>query len=67
MLKLGIESGSQKVLDGMGKGIDLRQVENPQGPRQGGIASYVYLLLGTRKNRRKRRRRRWHSSAATTG
>jgi radical SAM superfamily enzyme YgiQ (UPF0313 family) len=48
MLKLGIESGSQKVLDGMGKGIDLRQVEMAlKALAKAGIASYVYLLFGT--------------------
>ncbi len=48
MLKLGIESGSQKVLDGMGKGIDLRQVEKAlKALAEAGIASYVYLLFGT--------------------
>jgi hypothetical protein len=48
MLKLGIESGSQKVLDGMGKGIELRQVEKTlETLAEAGIASYVYLLFGT--------------------
>jgi hypothetical protein len=48
MLKLGLESGSQQVLDRLDKGIDLqigaRVLANL---RQVGIATYVYLLFGT--------------------
>ena len=48
MLQLGLESGSQQVLDRLGKGIHLdgaaRILENLQGA---GIASYVYIMLGT--------------------
>ena len=48
MLKLGLESGDQGVLDRMNKGIDLgtasRVIENL---RQAGIAVYLYLLFGT--------------------
>ena len=48
MLKLGIESGSQKVLENMQKGIDLRQVsEALKVLHEAGIATYVYLLFGT--------------------
>jgi len=48
MLKLGIESGSQKVLDVMDKGIDLHLVEKALAAlHQAGIATYVYLLFGT--------------------
>ena len=48
MLKLGIESGSQKVLENMQKGIDLRQVsEALRVLHEAGIATYVYLLFGT--------------------
>lgn len=48
MLKLGIESGSQKVLDNMGKGINLQQVAKALEVLHGaGIATYVYLLFGT--------------------
>ncbi|MGW8159064.1 MAG: B12-binding domain-containing radical SAM protein [Desulfoprunum sp.] len=48
MLKLGIESGSQQVLDGMNKGIDVRQVSKALEALAGaGIATYVYLLFGT--------------------
>jgi hypothetical protein len=48
MLKLGIESGDQAVLDQLHKGIELsaagRILENL---RQAGIAVYGYLLFGT--------------------
>ena len=48
MLKLGLESGSQEVLNKMQKGINLelaaRVLENLQ---EVGIATYVYLLFGT--------------------
>lgn len=48
MLKLGIESGSQTVLDAMDKGIDLPLVEKCLVALQAaGIAVYVYLLFGT--------------------
>ena len=48
MLKLGVESGDQEVLDAMDKGgsVDLagRVLETLH---QAGIATYVYLLFGT--------------------
>ncbi|MGB9080326.1 MAG: radical SAM protein [Desulfuromonadaceae bacterium] len=48
MLKLGLESGDQGVLDRMSKGIDLglasRVLNNLRGA---GIAVYCYLLFGT--------------------
>ncbi len=48
MLKLGLESGDQRVLDRLGKGVDLgmaaRVLENL---KEAGIATYVYLLFGT--------------------
>ena len=48
MLKLGIESGSQNVLDAMDKGINLEQVEKCLlALKAAGIATYVYLLFGT--------------------
>jgi radical SAM superfamily enzyme YgiQ (UPF0313 family) len=48
MLKLGIESGSQRVLDELDKGIDLRMAsETLIALHQAGIATYVYLLFGT--------------------
>lgn len=48
LLKLGIESGSQEVLDTMDKGIELKMVEDSlTALRLAGIATYVYLLFGT--------------------
>ena len=54
MLKLGLESGDQEVLNNMNKGIKLKLaakvLENLQ---EIGIASYVYLLFGTPSESRK--------------
>lgn len=48
MLKLGLESGSPKVLEGLRKGIDLGTVSRAlRNLRAAGICSYVYLLFGT--------------------
>ncbi|HEB69806.1 MAG TPA: radical SAM protein, partial [Desulfobulbus sp.] len=48
MLKLGLESGDQDVLDAMDKGIDLALVSRVlDALEQAGIATYVYLLFGT--------------------
>jgi radical SAM superfamily enzyme YgiQ (UPF0313 family) len=48
MLKLGVESGDQGVLDEMDKGIDIPTVSQVlHNLRQAGIATYVYLLFGT--------------------
>jgi hypothetical protein len=48
MLKLGIESGDQGVLDEMEKGIDLDLVSRAlTALKTVGIATYVYLLFGT--------------------
>jgi hypothetical protein len=48
LLKLGLESGSQRVLDTMDKGIRLELVERVFAAlHQAGIATYVYLLFGT--------------------
>ena len=48
MLKLGIESGAQEVLDEMDKGINLELVEQSLAAlHMAGIATYVYLLFGT--------------------
>lgn len=48
MLKLGIESGDQDVLDLMEKGIDLAMASSAlKTLRKAGIATYVYLLFGT--------------------
>jgi len=48
MLKLGLESGDQDVLDAMNKGIDLAMVAQAlTALRAAGIGTYVYLLFGT--------------------
>jgi radical SAM superfamily enzyme YgiQ (UPF0313 family) len=48
MLKLGLESGDQGVLDAMHKGIDLDMVSRALAAlHAAGIATYVYLLFGT--------------------
>jgi len=48
MLKLGLESGNQDVLDAMHKGIDLTMVADAlKSLQSAGIATYVYLLFGT--------------------
>jgi hypothetical protein len=48
MLKLGIESGDQSVLDAMDKGINVATVSQVlKNLYKAGIATYVYLLFGT--------------------
>lgn len=48
MLKLGLESGDQGVLDRMEKGIDLSMASQVlRNLHEAGIAAYVYLLFGT--------------------
>ena len=48
MLKLGLESGDQDVLDSLNKGIDVHMAEKVLHTlKQAGIATYVYLLFGT--------------------
>jgi len=48
MLKLGLESGDQGVLDALDKGIDLGMVAKVLAALAGaGISTYVYLLFGT--------------------
>jgi radical SAM superfamily enzyme YgiQ (UPF0313 family) len=48
MLKLGLESADQGVLDGMEKGIDVETASLAlRTLKKAGIATYVYLLFGT--------------------
>ena len=48
MLKLGVESGDQAVLDALAKGTDLATVSRAlKTLKAAGIATYVYLLFGT--------------------
>jgi len=48
LLKLGIESGDQSVLDKLRKGIELKTaVQALKAVKKAGIFTYVYLLFGT--------------------
>jgi len=48
MLKVGLESGDQRVLDGLRKGINLEEASRVlKNLKKAGIAAYVYLLFGT--------------------
>ena len=48
LLKLGLESGDQGVLDALHKGIDLATASLAlETLQKAGIATYVYLLFGT--------------------
>ena len=48
MLKLGLESGDQRVLDSLEKNIHLDQASRSlQNLHRAGIGTYVYLLFGT--------------------
>jgi hypothetical protein len=48
MLKLGLESGDQGVLDSMQKGIDINTASLAlKALKRAGIATFVYLLFGT--------------------
>jgi len=48
MLKLGIESGDQGVLDAMQKGISVETASTVlKNLKKAGIAAYVYLIFGT--------------------
>lgn len=48
MLQLGLESGSQSVLDRLGKGVQLEAAAKIlQNLAAAGIASFVYIMLGT--------------------
>jgi hypothetical protein len=48
MLQIGLESGDQRVLDALSKGIRLETASRVlYNLKQAGIATYVYLLFGT--------------------
>lgn len=48
VLKLGLESGDQTMLDELQKGIDLEEASSAlKNLKKAGIATYVYLLFGT--------------------
>jgi radical SAM superfamily enzyme YgiQ (UPF0313 family) len=55
MLKLGLESGDQEVLDQLHKGIDLETASVVlRNLKKAGIGTYVYLLFGTPAETRER-------------
>ncbi|MDO9515129.1 MAG: radical SAM protein [Syntrophales bacterium] len=48
MLKIGLESGDQGVLDALDKGIDLMEASKAlKTLKEAGIGTYMYLLFGT--------------------
>jgi len=48
MLKLGLESGDQSVLDSLQKGVNLKEASSAlRSLKKAGISTYVYLLFGT--------------------
>ena len=48
LLKLGLESGDQHVLDALQKGVDLGEASQVlMNLKKAGIGTYVYLLFGT--------------------
>jgi radical SAM superfamily enzyme YgiQ (UPF0313 family) len=58
MLKLGLESGDQDVLDHLEKGIDLDEASRAlRSLKRAGIGTYVYLLFGTPAETMERARR----------
>jgi radical SAM superfamily enzyme YgiQ (UPF0313 family) len=58
MLKLGLESGDQDVLDRLEKGIDLDEASRVlRTLKQAGIGTYVYFLFGTPAETLERARR----------
>lgn len=64
MLKLGLESGDQKVLDRLDKGIDLNMAAKALTTlKNAGIATYVYLLFGTAAETRVEAERTLHFTA----
>jgi len=48
MLKIGLESGDDRVLEGMKKGVKVEQAGRAlQALAEAGIPTYIYLLFGT--------------------
>jgi len=53
MLKVGLESGDQSVLDALDKGVNLELASRALAALKGaGIGTYVYLLFGTPEEQR---------------
>ena len=58
MLKIGLESGDQGVLDSLDKGIDLGEATSAlRTLKEAGIGTYVYLLFGTPAEREREAKR----------
>ena len=65
MLQLGLESGDQKVLDSLNKGIDLEIAAAAlRSLKKAGIATYVYLLFGTAAETRREAEKTLNFTAA---
>ena len=65
MLKLGLESGEQQVLDRLHKGIDIEMAAAALNTlKKAGIATYVYLLFGTTTETRSEAEKTLHFTAA---
>ncbi len=68
MLKLGLESGDQGVLDALNKGVDLETASAVlENLKAVGIAAYVYLLFGTPAETREAAGRTLEFTAAHAG
>lgn len=68
MLKLGLESGDQGVLDSLNKGIDLSTASRAlRALNSAGISTYVYLLFGTPPESEAQARRTLEFTAAHAG
>ena len=68
MLKLGLESGDQRVLDALEKGVSLENAARALAAlKKAGVATYVYLLFGTPPETRESARRTLDFVAAHCG
>ncbi|MFZ7125618.1 MAG: B12-binding domain-containing radical SAM protein [Desulfobacterales bacterium] len=68
MLKLGVESGDQAVLDALGKGVSLDTISLAlTSLKKASIGAYVYLLFGTPAEDEYAARRTLAFSAAHSG
>ncbi len=68
MLKLGLESGDQHILDTLEKGINLEVAAGALAAlKQAGIATYVYLLFGTPPETQESARKTLHFVATHCG
>jgi hypothetical protein len=68
MLKVGLESGDQGVLDALEKGVSLENAEEALAAlKKAGVATYVYLLFGTPPETGESAQRTLHFVAAHSG